>query len=97
MVIYVDIDETICNNEESRNYVNAVPILANIKKINKLYQQGHEVVYWTARGATTGIDWGEVTEKQLQTWGAQYSRLEIGNKPYFDLLIDDKAFNIDSL
>ena len=97
MVIYVDIDETICNNEEDRNYANAVPIPANIKKINKLYQQGHKVVYWTARGATTGIDWREVTERQLKTWGANYSSLEIGNKPYFDLLIDDKAFSIDNL
>ena len=36
MIIYVDIDETICETPEERNYVMAVPILENIEKINAL-------------------------------------------------------------
>ena len=37
--------------------------------INKLYDEGHTVVYWTARGSTTGIDWGDLTQNQLKEWG----------------------------
>ena len=33
-VIYVDIDETICETPHPRNYFNAQPIKENIDKIN---------------------------------------------------------------
>lgn len=97
MIVYVDIDETICANSADRNYTRATPLEDNIVKVNKLHSQGHEIVYWTARGATTGIDWRETTEAQLKKWGALYHRIEIGNKPYFDLLIDDKSRRIEEL
>ena len=57
MIIYVDIDETICVSPSSRDYSKAEPIIDRIKKINSLYDQGHEIVYWTARGTGSGIDW----------------------------------------
>jgi len=95
MIIYVDIDETICTNESDRDYAKAKPIKNHIKKINALFDKGHKIVYWTARGGTTGIDWREITEAQLNKWEAKYHQLEIGNKPHFDILIDDKAINIE--
>jgi len=91
MLIYIDIDETICSNEEDKNYSHAEPIVENIAKANKLYDEGHTIIYWTARGGTTGIDWREVTEKQFKEWGVKYHELKF-NKPY-DLIIDDKALN----
>jgi len=66
MVIRVDIDETICTSPPDRNYANATPIQERIEHINDLYDAGHTIIYWTARGATTGIDWREVTEKQFE-------------------------------
>ena len=40
MIIYVDIDETICeyetSNDEERDYSKAIPIKSNISVINKL-------------------------------------------------------------
>ena len=36
MIVYVDIDETICISPEDRDYNKAVPIEKNIKKINKM-------------------------------------------------------------
>jgi hypothetical protein len=45
---------------------------------------------FTARGSTTGIDWTDVTARQLADWGVDYHELILG-KPHFDLLIDDKA------
>ena len=95
MVIYVDIDETICRTPESRDYSLAVPIVSNIKKVNEYYDAGHTIVYWTARGTTSGIDWREVTEKQFEKWGVKHHELRLG-KPHYDLFICDKAINTEA-
>lgn len=93
MKIYVDIDETICYYEGERNYEEALPYDNRIREINKLFESGHEITYYTARGATTGLDWYSVTEDQLKTWGCKYHSLSVGKKPHYDLLICDKAVN----
>jgi hypothetical protein len=95
-VIYVDIDETICETPNPRNYFNAKPIKINIEKINKLYDEGHTIVYWTARGSRTQIDWYKLTKIQLDEWGAKYHELNC-KKPYYDLFIDDKTLRIEEL
>ena len=61
---------------------------------NKLYEEGNEVHYWTARGAVSGKDWSDFTLRQMKIWGVKYSSLNIG-KMHYDLWIDDKAMNID--
>jgi len=94
MIIYIDIDETICISPENRDYSLATPIKENIAKANKLYDDGHTVVYWTARGTGSGIDWREVTEKQFEEWGVKHHDLKLG-KPVYDLFIDDKNMNTD--
>ena len=65
---------------------------ANIEKVNRLYDAGYEIVYWTARGGTTGIDWTSLTTEQLKKWGAKYTELQM-RKPHYDLFICDKAIN----
>jgi len=95
MRIYVDIDNTICQTA-GNEYRNAVPIHGNITKINKLFEDGHEITYWTARGGTSGIDWEIDTLTQLSEWGCLYDYLKMG-KPSFDLLIDDKCKRIEEL
>jgi len=92
MIYYVDIDETICRYEGNRNYPEAVPMQDRIDKINALYDAGHTVVYWTARGSVTGIDWTELTKNQLETWGAKHHDVILG-KPHYDIFIDDKVIN----
>ena len=94
MIIYVDIDETICISPENRDYTLADPIVNNIQKINKLYDEGNKIVYWTARGTGSGIDWRSVTENQFETWGVKYHELHFG-KPIYDLFIDDKNINTE--
>ena len=91
-IIYVDIDETICRSPSSGEYDKAVPIISNIQKINEFYESGSTIVYWTARGTGTGIDWREVTENQFEKWGVKYHKLKFG-KPIYDLFIDDKNIN----
>jgi uncharacterized ubiquitin-like protein YukD len=97
MNIYVDIDETICNYQGERRYDLAVPILENIEKINILYEEGHEITYWTARGSVTGINWFDITKAQLDTWGCKYHKLITGQKPAYDLLICDKTKRIEEI
>lgn len=92
MIIFVDIDETICLNSEDRDYNKSKPIFKNIEKINKLYEDGNTIVYWTARGTTTGIDWKNTTIEQFKSWGVKYHDLKF-NKPHYDLFICDKAIN----
>ena len=95
MIYYVDIDETICEYEGERDYPLAVPIKQNIEKINKLYDEGHTIVYWTARGTVTGIDWHGLTGQQLKRWGAKYHEYKLG-KPNYDVFICDKAINTEA-
>lgn len=95
MIIYVDIDNTICETIGS-DYHNSKPITKNISKINELYNKGNTIVYWTARGGSSGIDWTELTKKQLDDWNCLYHELSL-DKPSFDVLFDDKAFKIDEL
>ena len=78
MIIYVDIDETICEYDGVREYPLAKPIEKNIDKINRLYDSGNTIVYWTARGTTTGLDWQELTNKQLDEWGAKRHNVMLG-------------------
>jgi archaellum biogenesis ATPase FlaH len=97
MIIYVDIDETICLNDSldsslSRDYAKSKPITKNISKINKLYDEGHTIIYWTARGTLTKVDWSDITKKQFSDWGVQYHQILFG-KPHYDLFICDKSFN----
>ena len=95
-IIYVDIDETICESPNDRDYTNAKPIQKNIDKINKLYDQGHTIVYWTSRGSRKQIDWHDLTKSQLNLWNVKYHELRT-DKPYYDLFVDDKTINIEKL
>ena len=46
LTIYVDIDETICITPN--HYSESKPIFKMIEKINKLYDDGNLIVYWTS-------------------------------------------------
>jgi len=97
MKYIIDIDGTICkevlNDDGSKDYSKQIPQYDRIQKINKLYDEGNEIKYWTARGAVSGLDWSELTKKQLKDWGCKYHKLSVGDKPHYDLWIDDKAIN----
>jgi len=89
----VDIDNTICISKDS-DYANSQPMHDRIAKINKLHDDGHKIIYWTARGGNSGIDWTDVTHSQLKAWGCKYDEIRM-KKPTYDVWIDDKAFNAD--
>jgi hypothetical protein len=95
MIIYVDIDGTICDTVGG--YANAKPNHENIAKINKLFDEGHTIIYWTARGKVTGLNWNELTIQQLNDWGCKYHDVVMNSKPAYDLLIDDKSKRIEEI
>ena len=100
MRIFVDIDETIFfykSKEERLGYKNAIPNTENIAKINKLYDEGHHIKYWTARGAFSGIDYFQLTKNQLKKWDCKHHELSVGEKPDYDLLICDKTKRIEEI
>lgn len=91
-IYMIDIDGTICTTENS-DYYKSVPNYEKIKIFNKLYDEGHEINYWTARGAVSGKKWDTFTVSQLDFWNVKYSSINMG-KPHYDIWIDDKAINI---
>jgi hypothetical protein len=95
MIYIVDIDNTICLTRKvdgKWDYPGSVPFQDRIDKVNDLYDKGNTIIYWTARGSGSGIDWTELTKQQLDQWECKYHEVKLG-KPSYDVWIDDKAFN----
>lgn len=94
-----DIDGTICTNTYGK-YDSASPFKERIQKINRLYDEGNSITFFTARGMNTlnaNIEkvyekYYEFTSKQLQNWGVKYHKLILG-KPSADVYVDDKGIN----
>jgi hypothetical protein len=99
----VDIDGTICTPTIGRDYHKAEPWQDRIKVLNKLYDDGNYIIYFTARAMGRFSDQPhtiaaqkakevlfELTENQLKDWGCKYNELIMG-KPHADLFIDDKG------
>ena len=97
MIYVFDIDNTVCETPEN-DYSNSKPYTDRIAKINKLYQEGHTIIYQTARGMGRTDNnvmeayklFYDLTRKQLDSWGAKYHDLFLG-KPAGDVYVDDKG------
>lgn len=92
MIYCFDLDGTLCTNTEG-NYEKAKPYKERIEKVNKLFNNGNHIIIDTARGATTGLDWEELTVSQLEKWGVKYNEVRVGKKLNYNIVIDDKAMN----
>ena len=106
----VDIDGTICEQVEVPNWGTGEVYYDRIQELNALFREGHEIVYYTARGmgSTTNPegrydgetidrihqDWYDYTRDQLDSWGCLYTELHLG-KYSGDIYIDDKGINCD--
>lgn len=98
----IDIDGTICDKPSNSDYHTSIPKPVRIDKINKLYDEGNYIIYFTARGMGRYLDdanlakarFQQITELQLRLWGCKYHKLILG-KPSGDYYIDDKGINAD--
>ncbi|MDA9930227.1 hypothetical protein N9E91_03190 [Alphaproteobacteria bacterium] len=93
----VDIDGTICSFTDG-NYLQCQPFQQRIDTLNQLFDAGHEIIYFTARGmGSSGNNQIEAykslyqfTLDQLADWGCRFSALYMG-KPKGDFYIDDRG------
>ena len=95
MKYVIDIDGTIC--EEVGKVIGRKPYKGRIEKINKLYDEGHIIVYITARGLKSGRGeqyYRPITEQQLKEWGCKYHEL-IFKSHDVDVLVDDRSVHPD--
>lgn len=86
-----DLDGVICEHREDGEYQYAKPDHEMIEVVQRLHRAGHEITIDTARGSVTGRGWHDVTASQLDKWGVPYDHLRVGEKPYADVYVDDKA------
>ncbi len=86
----IDIDGTLCTITTDQQYHKAVPKMDIIKAVNYLYDTGHHIKIFTARGMSSGKDFKEITQTQLKKWRVKYHEL-IMNKPSADIYVDDKC------
>ena len=98
----IDIDGTICS-DTSGNYKRALPYSSRINYINNLFDLGHQIIYFTARGMGTFKNdinnaqkkWELLTRSQLIEWGVKYHELRFG-KPSANFYIDDKNVSLEN-
>ena len=85
-VIMIDIDGTICSEEKTFERGLAIPLKGSISSVNELFNAGHTIIFWTARG------WEQyrITKHWLDSNGFFYHQLIMG-KPIMDIFIDDRA------
>ena len=97
----IDIDGTICTTTVGRGYEKATPYTNRIQQINELYDEGHYIIFFTARAMGRFVGDPEdrqkaeeimrpLTEKQLEEWGVKYHELwfKAHDATHY---IDDKA------
>tara|TARA_Y100000310_G_scaffold341616_1_gene441343 strand:- start:1693 stop:2013 length:321 start_codon:yes stop_codon:yes gene_type:complete len=97
MIYVFDIDGTICTLTDG-DYDSAKPLQDRINKNNKLHDEGHTIIYQTARGMRRTNNnvikvyqiFYAYTIKQLDQWGVKYHDLFMG-KPQGDIYVDDKG------
>jgi hypothetical protein len=96
-----DLDLTLCSHS-AKGYEHAKPLKNRIQVVNQLYDEGHHLTIFTARGMSTfggvklfaKVRWRGTTRRQLKAWGVRYHKLVLG-KPAGDVYVDDKGVLAD--
>lgn len=89
-----DIDNTLVYTIGG-DYEKSTPIYSRIESVNRLYDAGHTIYLFTARGSSSGKDWKRFTEEQMHKFGVKYHQLIMG-KPDVDVFVDDKAISVQN-
>ncbi len=86
MKIAIDIDGTICEERGTFERCLAQPIPKSREVVNQLHEEGHTIIFFTARG------WAEynATVEWLNRHGFKYDMLICG-KVHYDIFIDDRS------
>jgi capsule biosynthesis phosphatase len=101
--ICIDLDGTICTLQNRKgDYENAVPLPGAVETINRLYDEGHHIIIFTARRMRTcegDVEKvkemvGGLTKDWLDRHGVKHHELIFG-KPYAHVYVDDLAHRFD--
>ena len=109
-IIAFDLDDVICFRKDvyeklgPKKYDYCQPYPENIKIVNSLYDEGHRIIVYTARGMSQFDGNVELiyknlyqkTKDHLKEWGLKYHSLVMG-KIQYDVLVDDKALNSNAI
>ena len=96
-----DLDHTICDTPSDPDghnvrYWDSTPYPFMVEQVNRLYDEGHYIIIYTARGRGSGKDWTELCKEHFKKWGLKYHELEpMFHKPNADIFIDDKGINVE--
>ncbi len=98
----IDLDGTIISQKSIVDYDVALPKFDIINKVNKLFDAGHHIIIYTARGMNSyfgdvkliELNLRKVTEETLNKFGVKYTSLIFG-KLCGDYYVDDKNLLID--
>ena len=91
MRFLIDIDGTVLTQHAPGDYDKCEPLPGALEFVNGLYDQGHQVVFYTARN----FKYMQLTHEQLRRFGFKYHHLDMG-KPHGDIIIDDRAVRFNS-
>lgn len=94
MTYCFDLDGTLCT--VAAQYADAEPYSERIAVVNKLFDEGHEIIIDTARAfvfKSKQQEYYALTARQLRGWGVKYHHLRVGEKVVADRYIDDKALS----
>ncbi len=102
-IIFFDLDNVVCKTDKNKNYNKSKPIQRAIRAVNELYERGHIIKIFTARGMgkfkgnklLVKKNYFKLTKNQLSKWGVKYHEL-ILCKPSYDIFIDDKCYGYNS-
>jgi len=93
MKIAVDIDGTIAEEVDHHSqYHCCTPIYSAIAAINKLYDRGYTIVYYTSRYEEDR----DVTKQWLEEHGVKYHELVLG-KLRASCYIDNNSFTVEEI
>lgn len=93
MIYVFDLDGTICTKTTNGDYHLAKPYKMMVDIVRRLYDEGHKIIIYTARGMYSKTDRMEITKKQLKDWNIPYH--ELHSKPGGDVYIDDLSIQPD--
>jgi len=93
MIYCFDIDGTICSNTDGE-YEDAKPFFEIIERVNRLFEEGNTIYFYTARGASTGKDWSEITKSHREVFnflraagvGVNLHYIPVYRQPYYERL-----------
>lgn len=91
MRFLIDVDGTVLTQQRPGEYEKCEPLPGAVEFVNRLFEQGHQVVFFTSRN----FRYMQQTHEQLRRFGFKYHHLDMG-KPHGDIIIDDRAVRFES-